>query len=318
MRSPDVVGANPRAERLRAARRARVGTRIRPFADQGLDEAFGLAIGLGPVRPGAFQTELMAGRDRLKALTPIVAAVVRQHTQEPHTAASKPGDGTIEEARRRGTGLIREHFDIRRATVVIDRDMRIFPADALHAGPSIAMNPMPDARDSRQWLHIQVDQVAGVRPFVSADRWRGHQPRQAIQSRPREDRRDGRSGDLELDRDGPRRPALIARGEDASGDRGRGAPRLMLRRRGSILQRTGAARSIASQPFIRASHTDPSGRRRGGRRPLLLTNPVDEQGPHVGCRLGVTMKLHSGSPLGLNGTCGNAHSFQGIPSEQPH
>jgi len=64
MRPPDVVGANPRAERLRAARRARVGTRVRPFADQGLDKAFGLAIGLGPVGPGAFQTELMAGCDR--------------------------------------------------------------------------------------------------------------------------------------------------------------------------------------------------------------------------------------------------------------
>jgi hypothetical protein len=49
-----------------------------------------------------------------------------------------------------------------------------------------------------------------------------------------------------------------------------------------------------------------------------VPNALNDQGSHDRCRLGVTMKLHSGPPLGLNGTCGNAHSFQGVPSEQRH
>src|SRR5690606_8976994 len=44
---------------------------------------------------------------------------------------------------------------------------------------------------------------------------------------------------------------------------------------------------------------------------------INDQRAHMRRGLGVTMKLHSGSPLGQNGTCGNAHSFRGIPSEQP-
>ena len=77
------------------------------------------------------------------------------------------------------------------------------------------MHSMPDARECGQRLDIEMDQVAGLRPFVSRIDGRGAQPRQAIQAGPAQDRRDRRARHLEPDRDGPGRPTLIARGEDA-------------------------------------------------------------------------------------------------------
>ena len=53
-----------------------------------------------------------------------------------------------------------------------------------------------------------------------------------------------------------------------------------------------------------------------GNRPVQRANTMDQQRTHVRRGLGITMKLHSEPPLGENGTCGNAHSFQGTPSEQ--
>ena len=119
-----------------------------------------------------FHTKLGAGRDRLKPVTAIVAAVVGQHTREAHPPARKPVDGPGEKARRRGPGLIRQDFDVGRPTVVIDGDVRVFPADAPNASAAIAMDPMPDARDAGERFDIEMHQVARSRPFVAHDRRR--------------------------------------------------------------------------------------------------------------------------------------------------
>jgi hypothetical protein len=57
--------------------------------------------------------------------------------------------------------------------MVIDGDMRVFPTEARDARASIAMNPMPDAREARERFHIEMDQVAGLRPLISGNGRRG-------------------------------------------------------------------------------------------------------------------------------------------------
>ena len=52
--------------------------------------------------------------------------------------------------------------------MVIDRDVRVLPADALDARPPIAMNPVADAGDAAERFDIEMHQVAGMRPFVAA------------------------------------------------------------------------------------------------------------------------------------------------------
>ena len=105
----------------------------------------------------------------LKPPTAIVAAVVGQDARDADAAARKPRDGALEEGRRGRARLIGQHLDIGRATVVIDRDVRILPADASDARPPIAMNPVTDAGDARERFDIEMHQVARMRPFVAGD-----------------------------------------------------------------------------------------------------------------------------------------------------
>ena len=166
--------------------------------------------------------------------------------------ARKPGEGTAEEARRRRAGLIRKDFDVRCATVVIDGDMRVLPANASDARPTIAMNPVPDAGDARERFDIEMHEVARMRPFVAAGRGRRGEPRQPIEPRPRQYGRDRRPGHLELDGDGPGGPPLIARGEDAGRQRRArcaAAAAVAWRRgpRGPPVRRSGTAPAICTR-----------------------------------------------------------------------
>ena len=112
----------------------------------------------------------LASGHRLKPSTAIVAAVVGQDARDADAAARKPRDRALEEGRRGGAGLIGQHLDIGGATVVIDRDVRVLPADAFDARSPIAMDPVADAGNARERFDIEMDQVAGVRPFVPDDR----------------------------------------------------------------------------------------------------------------------------------------------------
>ena len=78
-----------------------------------------------------------------------------------------------------------------------------------------------------------------------------------------------------------------------------------------ILERRLHRLSISGQPFVGRPHTHAAASPRS-RPTSARPNAIDQQRAHLRCGLGVTMKLHSGPPLGLNGTCGNAHSFQGV------
>jgi hypothetical protein len=73
-----------------------------------LDEAFGFAVGLWPIRARAFQPDRPASGDRLNAMAAIVTPVVGQDARDAYAAPRKPGDGALEEGRRRGAGLIKE------------------------------------------------------------------------------------------------------------------------------------------------------------------------------------------------------------------
>ena len=157
-------------------------------------------------------------------------------------ASRKPRDGASQEGGGRGAGLIGQDFDVGGATVVIDRDVRVFPADAFHARAPIAMNAVADAGNAGERFDVEMHQVAGMRPFVADDRRRRREPREPIQPGPRQDGGDGRARHLELDGDRPGGAPLIAGRDDAARSSAGVSARLTMRRRGAILQRRRAAR----------------------------------------------------------------------------
>jgi len=96
---------------------------------------------------------------------------------------SKPGERALEEADGIRPGRRRQHFGVRQPARIVDADMHVLPADSLHAGAPIPRDPVPDAADAPEALDIDVEELAGGRPFVAQDRGPGRQrwkPPQAL------------------------------------------------------------------------------------------------------------------------------------------
>src|SRR5678816_3460416 len=74
-----VVVVEPRGQRLRAMARARVGSTVGPLAQQGLDEALGLAIGARGVRARAQVPHTRAVTEAGEPGRDIAGAIVSQH-----------------------------------------------------------------------------------------------------------------------------------------------------------------------------------------------------------------------------------------------
>src|SRR2546425_12736011 len=67
MRSSAIVVLQPAGQHARSIGRRVVGAEIGPFAQQGLDEAFGLAVGARRVRPRATMRQMEGSTGRAKA-----------------------------------------------------------------------------------------------------------------------------------------------------------------------------------------------------------------------------------------------------------
>src|SRR5207248_4976683 len=122
----------------RAAVRADVG----PLAQQRLDEAFGLAVGLRSIGPRTEVPGVMPATGIAKAVGHVRRAVVGHHAFDADPALRKPVDRPPEETDRGRRVLIVQDFDIGRPTEIIDADVNRFPAEATDPAAAIAMNAM--------------------------------------------------------------------------------------------------------------------------------------------------------------------------------
>src|SRR5690242_11438089 len=72
---------------------------IGPFAQQGLNEALGLAVGLWRVGPGADVPDREHPQDLAEQAGNVAGAVVDHHPLHPYAAVPEPAQGTDEESR---------------------------------------------------------------------------------------------------------------------------------------------------------------------------------------------------------------------------
>jgi hypothetical protein len=91
------------------------------------------------------------------------------------------GDGAAKEVHTGDAAFVREDLDVRDAGSIVDRDMHVFPARTADGVTAIAGDPVSDAHDARQLLHVQVDELAGALSLVSANgALRGTDPAEAM------------------------------------------------------------------------------------------------------------------------------------------
>src|SRR5215203_3660115 len=96
-----VVVVDPRWERLSACGRTAERHGVGPLADQGLDEALGLAVGAGSIGPCSHVPDLVPLAAASEHLRDIGGPVVRQDAPDADPEPLEPGDRPAQELDRR-------------------------------------------------------------------------------------------------------------------------------------------------------------------------------------------------------------------------
>src|SRR5271165_1781561 len=173
MRPMPVVAVEPSGEFGGALVWGVVGAAVSPFAQAGLDEALGLAVGLGRVGLGAdgLEAKHFAGpRERFGS---IAGTVVGHDTLDSHAEACVIGDSGLEERDRAFFLLVFHDLAEGDPGCIVDADVDELPADAAVAIDDACLpssDPMAHGSDPSKLLNIDMNELARLLALIAPDR----------------------------------------------------------------------------------------------------------------------------------------------------
>lgn len=175
MGSFDVVVVGPGGESVVALFGVRPVSAVGPLAHGGLNEAFGLAIGLRRVRACATVLKTHLAANLAKAVGAITAAVIGEQSADGDAMASKKVNGFLEKGDG-GVGLlIGEDLGESHARVIVDGDMQGFPTRMFVLSAASAVTAPNHLLEAAEALDIEMKQVSGEGMFVTHHGWGGMQ-----------------------------------------------------------------------------------------------------------------------------------------------
>ena len=268
---------------------------VGPLREKGLDEPLGLAIGLGPIRPGPLVPCLDRLDSPLEGGARIGLAVVGQDPFDPDAVAGEP-DGGVEQGPAGAAGrLVRNVSDVRQPGGIVDDHLEVVVAEPA-AGTSRlgcpAQNPVPaTGGDPAELLVVLVDERARVVVDV-ADR----HPRQPIGVAqpavpgPGEDGVHGRSRVSGQGCQAMWTPAPVdPRPEDRRDLVGWRQARRAVRSGGPILEARPALGPVSGDPLVRGRPADALGFSGLGNWPAVELDPRHQKLPSEHVETGRTM-----------------------------
>ncbi len=121
----------------------------------------------------------------------VTPAVVSEHAADADAEAVVVVEGGGEEGRGSGGGLVGIELGEGETGVVVDADMKVFPAGAGAGVAAVPGDAVTGAAKAAEFLDIKVQQVARVRVFVAADGRRRVEGTKASKPLAAEDSTDG-------------------------------------------------------------------------------------------------------------------------------
>src|ERR1017187_10129412 len=182
MRAMEVVVMQPVFKLYFSFCRVLVGARVGPFAQGGLDNALGLAVGSRRVGARKSLFEMKFVHELAIEPVAIAGAIIAVDAADGDAEAAEVGAGHEKEADRRSMALIGQDGREADARVVVDGDVQILIASAAHVVAGIAGDAVAGADDTGQALDVEVDQIARTLVFVALNRRRRVERAQAIHS----------------------------------------------------------------------------------------------------------------------------------------
>jgi len=237
MRAVEVVVVEVEREESGAVVTGVVGAGVSPLAGEGLDEALGLAIGLGAVGTceEVADAQLEAGSG--EELGTISRAAIGEDALDEDAVGLIEGDGLMEGGEDAGSFFIWKETGKSEAAVVVDGDV-----EGLNTGAGIAMGTVAGGTDAglvkaAKLFNIKMKELAGGIAFVTPDRrLRRIEGGQAIEAMTSEDAGKGSFGDGKNHEDLRVRTALTAEREDLVFELWRGLAWLTPRDGGAVFQ----------------------------------------------------------------------------------
>jgi hypothetical protein len=235
-----------------------VGPGVGPLAGDGLDETFGLAVGLGAIRFGKemFEAELMAGSG--EEFGAIGGATIGQDLLDFDTVSGVEAEGLLQSVEHARSPFVWEQTSEGKAGVVVDGDMETFDAGSWVAEGAIAGGADAWAKEAAQFFDVEMEEVARGRAFVAQrGRFGRFERREAIEVMTAQDAGKSSLGDGQNHHDLSVGAALAAQSEDLGFELGAGLARLAKRPRGMIVQALGEPSLLgAGEPSTNRLLTD--------------------------------------------------------------
>jgi len=179
-----VVAMEPWEQSVGALLRVIVRPSVSPFAQSGLNKAFGLAVGARSIGSGKDVPHPAAAAQGANKGRTVGGAVIS------HDASDRDPEGleVIEGAREEGSSglfaLVGQDFGVGQARMVVDADVGDLEAGAEAAFLMSAGNARADAVETAELLGVEMEQVTGRGVLVANDGRRRVQRAQPGQSGP--------------------------------------------------------------------------------------------------------------------------------------
>src|SRR5438128_2603996 len=154
-----VVMMRPPLQHHGALRGAWIGNPISPFAQSGLDEALGLAVGLRAVGASEAVLEAEPAAGSGEALGAKGGAIVGEYPFDRYAEAGKVGHAGTQESNRAGAAFIEFHLGKADPRMVINGHEQVFPTDPIDAVAGVAGDAVAEAHDARQFFGVDMQQV---------------------------------------------------------------------------------------------------------------------------------------------------------------
>lgn len=273
-----------------------IGSGISPFAGDGLDEALGLAVGLGSIRSGEemFEAELPAGGR--KEFGAISGTAIGEDALDRDAMSFIEADGLLESVQHAGSFFIGKQTSEGEAGMIVNGHM-----EGLDAGARVALSPIaggthPGVREAAQLLDVEVKELAGMVAFVADDGrfWR-LQRREAIEMMAAQHAGESGFGDGQNHPDLGIGTTFAAQLHDPGFELRTGPARLVMRHAGAIGQAGRKPAFLgAGQPSSDSLLAHTKGRRGGAPRQVLRSKNKSHFGSHQRSECGISVHVVRG------------------------
>jgi len=270
-----------------------VGAGVGPFAGEGLDEAFGLAVGLGAIGFGEemLETELEAGGG--KEFGAVGGAAIGEDGLDGDAVGLVKVEGLMEGGEDAGDFFIGKEGGKSEAGMVIDGDVEGFNACTWVAVGTVAGGADAGVEKAAKLFNIKMKELARSGAFVTDDgRFGRFEPTQAVEAVTLKDAGEGSFGDGENHEDLSIGTALTAEGEDLIFQVSGSLARLMAWDGGMIFQASWEVSNFStSEPFADGLFTDAE--RVGGGAQGRATREVmlNQFGSHDASEYGISVHV---------------------------